>query len=305
MKMLSQENQGSLYAILSGLLYGLVGYFGLSLMDTNLSISNMQFWRFLVSALFIGIIFAKRISVSKESGLAIVNTFCFGGLFYSIAAGVYFIGSQYIGSGPSMVIFFTYPVFVMLLNWMLYKRKISKMYYFAVILIVLGMTQLVELKEFKADLLGIGLALLSGISYAMYIICSKNIKISPIMSTIMVSLGCAFSCLIYALWDNSFVFPSTQEQWLLILGFGIVTTGIPMLLFLEGLKKISSEKASILSVTEPVFVVIFGIVLLEEVINLPKIVGIITILAGALITLMNKKSKLFSTFKKYSWRTSN
>ena len=44
-----------------------------------------------------------------------------------------------------------------------------------------------------------------------------------------------------------------------------------------------------LSVLEPVFVVIFGILLLNESITNLKILGIITILSGALITIMYDK----------------
>lgn len=291
MKNLSPELQGSAYAILSGILYGLVGYFGITLMN-DLSIANMQFWRFFISALFMLIIFAKQCLKSQDSFMAMFLTFCFGGFFYSAAASIYFIGSQYIGTGPSMVIFFTYPAMVMLLNWALYKNKIPKMYYVAILLVAFGMTQLVDVSEFKLDLLGVGLAILSAFAYACYIVFSKKISISPVVSTIMLSLGCAFACLCCALWDHSLLIPTTQSQWILILSFGIVTTAIPVLLFLESLKKISSEKASILSVTEPLFVVIFGIILLDEIIDASKVIGMIAILCGALMTLAYKHGKI-------------
>lgn len=284
---ISTEHQGSLYAIISGLMYGLVGYFGIKLMS-DLSIANLQFWRFIVSGLFMCVFFFKHFKVSKKDTFPIINTFCFGGVLYSAAAGVYFIASQYIGTGPSMVIFFTYPAMVVLINWIIYKNKIAKIYYFAIFLVAVGMIQLIDLNEFRLDLLGLGLAILSAVFYAFYIVCSKNIKLSPVMSTVVVSFGCAFACLIYALWDQSFSIPTTQDEWLLILGFGIVTTALPMLLFLKALEKISSEKASILSVTEPIFVVIFGAILLNEVIDMPKAIGIVAILVGALMTLISK-----------------
>ncbi|HGF0879602.1 TPA: EamA/RhaT family transporter, partial [Legionella pneumophila] len=45
----SQEQRGSFYAILSGFLYGFIGYFGISAIHGDLSASNMLFWRFLIS----------------------------------------------------------------------------------------------------------------------------------------------------------------------------------------------------------------------------------------------------------------
>ncbi len=291
MKTISVAKQGALFAVLSGLMYGLIGYFGITLMR-DLSIANMQFWRFLISALFVMAFFAKDCFKSKDSIIAMVYSFCFGGLFYGTAAGVYFIGSSYIGTGPSMVIFFTYPAIVLLLNKVIYKTKIPKIYFFALLLIAVGMTQLVGFEGFKLDYIGIFLAIFSAFLYACYILCGDNIQISPAMSTLMVSLGCAFASLIYALWDQSFIIPTTQVQWLKILGIGVISTALPMILFLEALKRISPEKASILSVTEPLFVVIFGVLLLDEFINIPKMVGIVAILLGALITLISKKQAI-------------
>ena len=57
--MKSQEQRGSLYAIVSGLLYGFIGYFGLSAMNGHLSASNMLFWRFLISSIIILIILIR------------------------------------------------------------------------------------------------------------------------------------------------------------------------------------------------------------------------------------------------------
>ena len=71
-----------------------------------------------------------------------------------------------------------------------------------------------------------------------------------------------------------------------------MATVIPILLMLYGLKYISSEKASILSVLEPVFVVIFGILLLGESLRFLSAVGIVLILAGALMTLFSHKIRL-------------
>ena len=66
---------------------------------------------------------------------------------------------------------------------------------------------------------------------------------------------------------------------------GIICTALPILFFLESLKYISSEKASMLTVLEPIFVVIFGVILMHEPITFIQIIGIITILLGALLTL--------------------
>ncbi|OEH46488.1 hypothetical protein lpari_02504 [Legionella parisiensis] len=59
--MINQEYRGSIYAILSGFLYGFIGYFGISAMNGNLSASTMLFWRFLISSMIILIIMLPKI----------------------------------------------------------------------------------------------------------------------------------------------------------------------------------------------------------------------------------------------------
>ena len=69
----------------------------------------------------------------------------------------------------------------------------------------------------------------------------------------------------------------------------LISTALPILLLLEAMKYISSTKASILSVLEPLFVVIFGVILLDEQISLAEGCGVVIVLAGAMLALRCKK----------------
>lgn len=291
MKSLSPDTQGSLFSITSGLLYGLVGYFGMTLMSTNISVTNMTFWRFLVAALFIGVILIKQSKMLTLNKLEMLKAFLSGATFYSISTLSYFMASQSIGTGLAMVLLFTFPVFVILLNWIISRIEIPKVYYFAILIITLGLVLLADLGDLKFDLIGFGFGLLSAFLYASYIVSSKNIKLPPLVSTLMITFGCAIACLIFTLFDNSFMVPSTHSQWIHILGFGIFSTAFAILFLLKGMKTISAEKASILSVLEPVFVVIFGILLLDESLTALQGCGVIIILSGAVLTLFSQKLK--------------
>lgn len=294
MKKLSADNQGALFATSSGLLYGLVGYFGMNLLNSNISVTNMTFWRFLVATLFIALLLIrqyKNININKQEML---KAFLSGASFYSLSTVFYFMASQYIGTGLAMVILFTFPVFVIFLNWILFRMKIPKIYYFAILITTFGMLLLADLGELKFDLIGFGLGVISAFLYACYIVSSKNIKLPPLVSTLMISLGCAMACLLFAIFDNSLMIPSIPTQWIHILGFGIFSTAFSILFLLKALTTLSAEKASILSVLEPVFVVIFGIFLLDEKITTIQIGGVIIILAGAMITLFSNKLRSFS-----------
>lgn len=290
--MRSQEQRGSLYAILSGFLYGFIGYFGLSAINGHLSASTMLFWRFLISSSVILIIVIPQMKNSSDSPRQMLNAFMTGAIFYGVSTLLYFYSSLYIGSGLAMVLFFTYPVIIMLLNYFLYGQVIPKVYYWAILIILIGMMLLIDMNEMAFDLLGLLFAMISAFFYACYIIASKNNKMSPNVSTLMVCLGCMTTSLLVAVFTNSFEVPSSVSVWFDLLGIGVIATVVPIVLLLHSLKYISSEKASILSVLEPVFVVVFGVILLGEKLKPWHALGVVFVLAGALITLFSHRISL-------------
>ncbi|VEB38239.1 DMT family transporter [Legionella cherrii] len=287
--MINQEYRGSLYAILSGFLYGFIGYFGLSAINGNLSASTMLFWRFLISSMIILVFMLPQIKKTNDSYKNMFIAFFTGVFFYGISTWLYFLASYYIGSGLAMVIFFTYPVLIMLLNYFLYNQSIPKVYYLAIAVILIGMALMVDLNALSFNLWGILLGVASAFFYACYVIGSEKNELSPNMSTFMVCLGCMTTSLVVSLFSHSFAIPSTMDVWYHLIGISVIATVIPIVLLLYSLKYISSEKASILSVLEPVFVVIFGVLLLGEELNLWGTVGVALVLTGALITLFSHK----------------
>jgi drug/metabolite transporter (DMT)-like permease len=291
--MISNEHRGSLYAILSGLLYGFVGYFGVSAINESISVTNMLFWRFLIASLiivFIIIFQLKRIPYARKD---MVTAFMNGAVFYGLSSMIYFYACPYIGSGLAMVIFFTYPAMIMLLNYFLYGNKIPTVYYFSVVIFVGGMCLFVDINEVRFDIIGIVLSIVSAMFYAGYIVSSKQITaLHPYISTLMVCLGCTTTCLFLSLMNHSLIIPSTLHTWANLFGIGIISTTAPILLLLYSLNYISSEKTAILSVLEPVFVLIFGITLLDEPMKLQYVFGVIIVLAGALLTLFSQHKPL-------------
>lgn len=286
MKFLSGEHRGALCAALSGLLYGLVGYFGVSIMDAQFSIYNMLFWRFLMSGAIVGLIFLFKRNTAKDGAANMLKAFIFGAVFYSMTSILFFQASLYIGTGLAMVISFTFPTIVIFINWLFDRRPIAKIHIGSTALITAGLALLANIREFKFDLIGIGLGILCAFFYAFYIFFSKKTTVSPLASTLMVSLGSAAASLLFALIDGSFIIPVTATVWANVFAMAIICTAIPILLLLEALRTINSEKASILSVLEPVFVVIFGCLLLKEKISLLQALGMTVVLSGALITLL-------------------
>ena len=285
--------RGVFYVISSGLCYGLIGYFGVNLMNAGLSVYNMLFWRFLLSAIFTSIIFIKQLSTLLHNKIATFKALLYGLLLYGPSSITYFISTKYIGSGIAMVVFFAYPTIVILINYLFYKIKVTKVYFAAIPMIIIGMICLIDTYEIANDMTGIFISILSALFYAIYIIASKKSDFSIQISAISVSVGCAIIALLAAIIDHSLLIPNTLLLWTDIIAISTICTAIPILLLLQGLKYMSSEKAAILSVLEPIFVVIFGNILLGEKISIIQIIGILIIIFGAIIVLLygNKKEE--------------
>src|SRR3972149_1991557 len=288
---LFKQQRGVLYAVSSGLCYGLLGYFGISLMNSGLSISNMLFWRFTIATLFMCVILIPKYKTIFNSYKKNLLFIVYGIVFYTSSAMFYFMSSKHIGSGLAMVIFFTYPAIVMMFNVLFHKMVLRNTYYISFFIIIIGMICLANANKLTFNILGISLGILAAFLYACYILASKRTHIAPSISTLMVSLGSMISCLIASYVYDTFNIPNGFNEWFNIVGMGTLCTAIPKLFFLQALKYISSEQASMLSVFEPVAVLIFGVILLGEKISIIQIAGAIIILSGAITTLLPSKIK--------------
>lgn len=184
----ASEFKGIIFVILSGALYGFLSYFGISLIHKGFTISTMLFWRFAFSSLFLFIMLAPHLKTTKPPLSVMLKAAGFGSIFYAGSSALYFMACKYINSGLAMVIFFIYPGLVAILNWLLYKAKITKVYFFSFVLITLGIISLADLSNIQVNIYGILLAIISGLSYAVYLILSKKqfAILSPLVGSLMV-----------------------------------------------------------------------------------------------------------------------
>ncbi|MDZ5760910.1 DMT family transporter [Lyticum sinuosum] len=286
------NNIGEIFAIISGLLYASIGYFAVHLIKLGIDPLALTFWRFSLSALilmiFIKYIAENKLIVRKQ----LFNMLTKDSLLYCGSSFLYFYALEYIGSGLCMVIFFIYPVFVSIINYIFYGKKISRRYWYCLSIIIIGIFFLVDLHEIKMDITGIVLSILSSILYALYCINSTKTTSIPISATLIVCIGSAlFSLLLIFSQQKSIFLPENNitEALLYISGLSLFGTVLPILLLLKSFKLISVERASLLSVSEPIFGVIIGFFFLGENLTSSNIIGIILIISAATIIIKFKE----------------
>jgi drug/metabolite transporter (DMT)-like permease len=278
--------RGVFLVTLSGLLFGCMGFLGTRLLENNLSIENMLFWRFAVATLWIAASFFYVMRKKKSRhAKPVMKTFVLNALTYSGGSAFYFLGARHIGTGLAMVIFFSFPVFVALLEWIFGTWKMNLIAFAALLSVVAGLFLLKGNGNAILDATGIIFAMLGGFCFAAYIYCNQHASKSQDsqLLTLSVCIGNTFIFFVWSCYSHSFVIPSMLSVWFYICAIGIVSTALPIQLLLNGLKYLSPVKASILSVLEPVVTLLIGFVLLNESMTFMQLLGVMIVLSGAIL----------------------
>ena len=279
----------SLLIIFSGICYGLMGYFGTKLIQIDMSILCMLFWRFFVAAILLVPLNIKQITrkyFPLKTLLLYVLSYCGGSFFY-------FIATLYIGTGISMVIFFSFPIFVLLFSYYFDSKAFSMTTLLTLIAIMFGLMLLKGQGEDSIDMIGIVFALLASVSYAVYVFSNRkkdSVNLDARLQSFLLCLGSAGVFLPMSLYQQQFTFPVTFQAWIYILGISIIATALPIQLMLVGMKQTSAVRASILTVFEPLVTFLVGIVLLNEMVSTRQIFGVIVVLTS--VTLYQLKGAL-------------
>lgn len=234
-----------------------------------------------------------RFSLKQWIGVAVVG--CLG---YYASSLLDFLGLQYISAGIERLILFIYPTLVLLMSAIIFREKIRRIQWLAVVITYAGLVlAFVAETDFNAsagnDLyLGGALIFACAITFAMYIVGSGRL-IPSLGAAKFNSYAMSFACVavlvhFFLTSDNSLF-----EMSPLVYGYSIVmallSTVIPSYLISEGIKRIGSDNAAIVSSVGPVSTLIQANIFLYEPILAAQIAGTVLILSGVLIIGRSKR----------------
>jgi len=188
------------------------------------------------------------------------------------------------------------PVFAGLVEWLLWKRKPTRIWGAATTLAIIGCILLfVNKGEATVNLTGVLLGLCAGVMFAFYTNCSKQLteKEDTLPAVAMTFSLCALLLLPFSQDGISWVF-SSQNSWPMIL-MGLGATSLAYVLFLAGLGKISSSSAVTLSLAEPLTAALLGVFLVGEYLSPTSWVGIMLLLGGIIVLTMGSRKSTNET----------
>ena len=216
------------------------------------------------------------------------DLFLLGAIGYSGAAFFYFTAIENMSTGVSIVIWYIYPVFVVLIGWAVFKTKPKRHTIFSLISAMIGVA-ITAGQPGNATTKGVILVLLSSLTYTFYTLSgSRAFKKTDLYTGVtIVMTGAATAFWLYWILAPSstpVTFPQQTIGWVWIVALAIFSTVLSTSTLFAGLKILGPNTTSVVNTVEPVLNIVAGILFLNEVFSLQQGVGAVFVV-GALVYL--------------------
>jgi drug/metabolite transporter (DMT)-like permease len=208
---------------------------------------------------------------------------------YYLASYLDFAGLAYISAALERLILYLNPTLVLILGWLLYKKKMSSKQVGAMALSYAGIF-LVFGHELKFDgatssntVLGAVLVFGSAVSYAIYLSYSGEM-VKRLGSLRLVGLATTVACLLCiaqfaVLRPLSAMVVAPQVIWLSLLN-ATLCTALPVLAVMMAIERIGAPLAAQTGMIGPMSTILMGVFILGEPLNAWIIAGTVLVLGG-------------------------
>ncbi len=296
--MLEQPKQlrGLVSANVAVLLFGLAGVLGkLSLLPAPLIVFGRSFFAGLV---LLAVCWLRHISLrpkQSRDGYLLLGQ----GVLLALHWTAFFQAINVSNVAIGLLSFSSFPLFTAILEPLLLHQRPSRIQIVAALLILPGIFLLVPSFTLQNQTtLGVMWGVLSGASFALLSV--TNRWLGRTYSSLMISLyqdGIAAIVLL-----PIFFFTATGTSWtpqtlLILIILGVVCTALAHTLFIASMRDITAQTASLLASLEPVWGIIFGIVLLGAIPTARTLIGGAIIISATLlpgiVTLVSSHLKVY------------
>jgi drug/metabolite transporter (DMT)-like permease len=228
---------------------------------------------------------------------------------YYLSSFFDFIGLQYISAGLERLILFLYPSFSVLINSVVFRQKLSRAQFWALVLTYAGIG-IAYFGELKIDAgnpnfyWGSFLVFLCAVSYACYL--SGTGKVIPVLGaakfTTYSMLSATTAVLLHyfirqAATGGALLPLGTGSQLLWGYGFLLATvaTVIPSYLLSAGMKRIGANNAAIVTSVGPVSTILQAHFFLGDPIFIEQVIGTVLVIMGVLLISIKSSPFLGAT----------
>lgn len=290
----SNNIKGTIQAISSAVLFGLMPLFTKVIYSFGANFASTAFYRTslsLILVLLLSILEDRSIRISFKEFIYLL----IGSVFFVSTSLTLYSSYNYISSGVATTIHFAYPIIIFIINAIISKIRPNKVDIFCILTVSIGLVLIVDLSGGKIDLRGITLAAISAFTYSFYsIFLERSIlkHLNALRILFYINLISSFLIILFVnITGNEIMLSYSMFQWIFIFLYSIVITVGATFLYQKSLRNIGATYTSILSCLEPVTSVVVGVLILSESIFFKQVFAIILILSSTVIIVKNQIKK--------------
>lgn len=295
LKQSSKSAFGFILASISAISYGLIPLFALPIINKDINLESILFFRFIIASVFIGIVMVIK-KISFKVTFSQFLTLCALGIFFIGSSYFLFLSYKHMTSGMATSILFVYPIMVALLMRFIFKEKLKPITFICMFVAIVGVFVLYAGDSSYISLLGLLFILLSALTYSFYIVVINKSNVNALSSMTLTFYSMLFTSIIYfiiAILGKGLQIPQGTSAWLNLSLLGIVATSISCVTLASAILLIGSTRTAVLGALDPVTAVIVGIFVFSEPFTIYSAIGIILILAAVTIMVGWSRFKEF------------
>lgn len=251
--------------------------------------------RFIIASIVLGILVViKKEFVKpkpKDLGLIAISGILGITLYFSMEN----VGVKLTTASNAALIVASYPVITVLLEWLIYKEKLTKNKITGIPLVIGGVYLLSYVDNGtyeKNQLVGNLILIATGIVWAFYNFATRKVvnKYPAITLSFYQTIAGTICFIPLSFIEMDMWRPPTTISLTALIYLGVLCSVVAFLLYNFGLRKLSSYTAISLMNLVPIFGVIFSILILHEAVSLRQIIGGAIVIVGVMFSVKQTKS---------------
>lgn len=279
---------GIVLALASATLYGITPYFVNIAFDHGTDPFGLMTARYIIaSAVLLAIRLIRLPRAPWPSRRTFVHLFLLGAIGLYLNSVCVFSALRLMDSGLVMVLFYFYPIVVVLLSWAFHGHKPDSIIWLCLASTVGGVA--LSASDISGGAIGgVILIVIGALTYAIYsVIGSRLMPETDVMTGLLIVLFGA-ACSFTAVWlINPPGMPTTMPRdlasWSSALEIAVLGTIVAMGLFFAGMNRIGAGKSAVVQTSEVLVTVTMGLIFLGESLTPRQVIGAVLILGGVIL----------------------
>ncbi|MBQ1318300.1 MAG: DMT family transporter [Solobacterium sp.] len=283
--------KGVLAVVGASCLYGVLPIFSKAILNEGMNTNALVFNRFMFTMLFsLLILKALRIDmrVTKRQLIELVLAALIG---YGMTASLLTLAYSLIPVGLATMFHFTNPLFVTLAMIVIFKEKATLFKGISMVCAVAGLILMADFSRLAP--LGVLLAVMSGITYASYVIANKKCSFASLNQFVIVFYVGLVNWIFFGIRNaltHDLALPPTLKAWVYMVILALFCTIGALFLLTYGIRTLGASTASVLNMLEPVVSLIAGIIVYHEAVSFKSLLGCLFIVISGIVVVMDKKA---------------